>query len=142
MTIIKGQCYNCNNLIEIEIQQTMIREKLKWYLSYNCKFCNASVQIDDVNLLPEDIRQKVFIEEGEWEILVDNFEKHKQSVIKCLRHLLDISTIDLYQKIKETKSKSGAIYNGTKFEVDWLYSCMLINGIESIVKQCKKAPEI
>ncbi|MBD2681546.1 MULTISPECIES: hypothetical protein [Nostoc] len=137
MTIIIGQCYKCHNSIEIEVNQTAIHEKLRWYLSYNCPFCSAAIEMDDVNLLPEDIRQKVFLEEGEWEIIVENLEKQKRLIIKCLRQIFGISTNELYQKLKELNAKSGVIYSGTKVEMDWLYTRLQMNGVESIIVQRK-----
>lgn len=138
MAIIIDQCYKCQNLIEIEVKQTVIHEKLRWYLSYDCPFCSTTIEIDDINLPPEDIRQKVFIEEGEWEIIVKNIEKHKQSILKCLHQTFAQPKIELYQKLKELKAKPGAICNGTKFEMEWVYSCLQVNGVESIVVRRKE----
>jgi large subunit ribosomal protein L7/L12 len=138
MTKIRGQCYNCQNFIEIEVQQTAIHDKLRWYISYDCPFCSSAIHIDDVNVPPENIRQKILIEEGEWEIVIETWEKQQQHIIKCLRQIFEVSTTELYQKFKELKVKPGAIYSGTKVEIDWLYSSLQMSGVESIIVQRKK----
>lgn len=93
--------------------------------------------MDDVGFLPENIRQKILQEEGEFEIVVENLKKQKQNVIKSLRQSLEISTTELYQKLKAISGKSGVIHKGTKVEMDWLASYLQSNGVESIIIQAK-----
>jgi hypothetical protein len=138
MTRIEGQCHNCHKPIQFEFQQTVIQEQLRWYLSYNCSFCGFSVELDDIGLLPEDVRQKNFQEEGEWEIIIEDFEQQKQSIIKSLRQITGLSTIDLYQKLKRLRSRPGVIESGTKFEMNWLHSRLQLDGIESIFLRRKE----
>ena len=141
MTIIDGQCCSCHKSFKFEIQQTVIQEKLRWHISYTCPFCASSIEVDGIGLLPEDIQEKIFKEEGEWEILIENFEQQKQRLIKSLRQTLGLSTMELYKRLKEFKSNPVAIDSGTKFEMNWLYSRLQVYGVKSIILQRKEAPE-
>jgi hypothetical protein len=138
MTIIEDQCQDCHKPVKFKFQQTVIQEQLRWSVSCNCPFCSFAIELDDIGLLPEDIRQKIFQEEGEWEIIIENFEQQKQRIIKSLRQILGLSTMELYQKLKELRGRPGAIQSGTKFEMNWLYSRLQLDGVESIVLKCKE----
>ncbi|MBZ8181727.1 hypothetical protein [Oscillatoria salina] len=135
MALISSQCYDCKQLIKFEVQQTIINQKLRWYLSGNCHLCGSSIELDDVGFLPENLRQKILKEEGEWKIIIKNYAQNKSVIIKCFRQILNISTVEAYRKIQETVNNHDFIYRGTKVEIEWLLSYFQLEKINCIVQR-------
>ncbi|GAA6617016.1 hypothetical protein [Scytonema sp. NUACC26] len=138
MVLIQNSCHECHKLIPFEIGQTAIDNKLRWYISYNCPFCDSSTEFDDIGFPPEEIRQEILKYEGEWEIIIENFERQKQTVTKLLRKTLELSTVELHQKLKTLRKIPSILHSGTKCEMEWLYNHLKSDGIESIILQSKR----
>lgn len=139
MVLIQNSCHECHNLIPFKIGQTAINNKLRWYISYSCPFCGSSMEFDGIGYSPEEIRQEILKDEGEWEIIIENFNQQKQNITKSLRKILELSALELHQKLKTLRENPSILYSGTQSEMEWLYTYLKSDGIESIVLQPKIA---
>lgn len=139
MVLVQDYCHDCHKFIPFTIEQTVVNNKLRWYISYNCNFCGSSMQFDEIGLPPEEIRQQILKDEGEWEIIIKNFDKQKQTLTKSLRKTLQLSTVELHQKLKTLRENPSILHSGTKSEMEWLYIHLKSDDIESIFLQPKIA---
>lgn len=73
MAKIKIKC-ECGNEIDGIVGQVLYENELRWYMSYNCEKCGRVVELDDNDKTPEEIRDVIIKEEGEWKIILKNLK--------------------------------------------------------------------
>lgn len=127
MVKIKDNCENCNQLIKINIYQTVIGNNLRWSISSICHFCNTAIESDGVGFLSEDIRKIILIEEGEYQLLIKQAELNKVKVLKVLRDAFDIR---IREALNIMKNFPEVIVNGTRMEMMYLQKLLEAEGIE------------
>ena len=90
MVVMKYFCDRCNKIIHINIQQTVINQRLRWSTSYSCPFCSTAIESDETGFPPNNIRQVILAEEGEYQLLIKQPELNKVKAVKVLRDALEI----------------------------------------------------
>lgn len=130
MVEIQYQCADCNHEIKARVGQAIINSKLTWYLSYICNNCNSAVEMDDLGFPDTEIRQKILLEEGEWQLKVNSAElENKLKSIKIVRQAFNLSIKDASKLSKEFPK----IISGTKVEMQWLRELLLSENIQSSI---------
>lgn len=130
MADLEHQCDRCQKKVKASFGQATIDSRLRWYLSYSCNHCSSTVEMDDLGFPPDEIRQKIIDEEGEW-ILKIGVEKlkNKAKLLKILRKALDISIQEVSKRYKNYSN----IISGTKTEMQWLKQLLENEGIEASI---------
>ena len=131
MLLHYDRCPNCENKIDISIGQIAESHQLRWSLSYDCQYCDFVMEMDDVGLPPEEIREKIMQQIGVWQLIIPEVEySNKARLLKALRRIFNLSI----QEVSRF-SQQNPIYKGTKIEVEWYQKLLEYEGINSIVKQ-------
>jgi ribosomal protein L7/L12 len=130
MVKIESYCYDCQKPIDVEVSQTVINLCLRWSTSYTCSFCGAMVESDDIGFPPDEIRQSILSEQGEWHLAIEKLEANKVVVMKTLRQTLNLSIIEVKQLLKNCSSSS---IQGTQAEMQWLKEHLASEGIQAII---------
>ncbi|MBV6621402.1 MAG: hypothetical protein KI793_00345 [Rivularia sp. (in: Bacteria)] len=130
MVETKDYCSNCNNIINISIQQTVINRCLRWSISSQCPFCNSMIESDDIGFPPDDIRRIILAEEGEYQLLIKQSELNKVKAVKVLRDALEISITKASTILKLFPKP---IVDGTKIEMFYLQKLLECEGIRAEV---------
>ena len=137
MAKIKTKC-ECGNEIDGIVGQVVYENELRWYMSYNCEKCGRAVELDDNDKTPEEIRDVIIKEEGEWKIILKNL-KDLTKVVYILKKNYDFEDIKIFKE----RIRNGLI-TGTKSEMmkikkilsNKCIECILVkvvNRIEKIV---------
>ena len=130
MVEIQYQCGDCNQETKARVDQVIFNSKLRWYLSYICNNCNSAVEMDDLGFPDTEIRQKILLEEGEWQLKVNSAElENKLKSIKIVRQAFNLSIKDASKLSKEFPK----IISGTKVEMQWLRELLLSENIQSSI---------
>jgi len=130
MVETRDYCSDCNNIINLNIYQTVINHNLKWSISYFCSFCNTAIESDDIGFPPDDIRRIILAEEGEYKLLIKHSKINKIKAVKVLRDALVISITEAFNILKIFPQ---SIVNGTKMEMIYLQNIFENEGIEAEV---------
>ncbi len=132
MVEIKDFCDDCNKIININIQQTVIDKRLRWSISYLCPFCDTAIESDNIGFPPHYIRKNILAEEGEYQLLIKQSKLNKIKTVKILRDALNIS---ITEASKILKLFPQSIVNGTKMEMVYLQTLLKDEGIEAEIIQ-------
>lgn len=124
------QCNSCKNRIKKSVGETTVDNYLRWYVAYKCPFCGESVEMDDVGLPPDHIRNLLIDAEGKWGLNVKVGLEKKTKLISILRQVLNLSLVDAG---KITKLIPGIIIRGSKTEMEWLQKILMSEGLEVAV---------
>lgn len=131
MLLHYDRCPNCKKKIDASIGQIAESHQLLWSLSYDCRYCDFAVEIDDIGFPPEEIRQKIMKEYGVWQLIVLKVEyDHKTKLLKALRQIFNLS---IQEALKF--SQKSPLYEGTKAEAEWYRDLLDRRDIKSMVKQ-------
>lgn len=119
MIKVEEKCPNCNSdIISYFGQSLRPNGKLTWYQSYHCEKCSDSVEIDDLGIPPNEVRQKILSVEGEWNLIVESVDKKKKMrTSQLLRNLFNYSMLEMKDLLKNIP---GIVFHGTKTEVEWI----------------------
>ena len=129
---VKYQCDECQKTVIASIGQTVINSQLRWYLSYECPSCNSAIEMDDVGFPPDEVRQNILAEEGEWDLILKETElKNKAKLSKLIRQALNLSLQEVLQRLKNLP----IITSGTRTEMQWLKQILAEESIDSSVEQ-------
>ena len=132
---VQYQCDECKKIVPASIGQTIINSQLKWYLSYECRECVSTIELDDLGFPPNQIRQIILAEEGEWNLIVNKTEiENKAKLLKVIRQALNLSL----QEVSNLFKNFPVLTSGTKTEMQWLEQILSQEGINSSVE--KKIP--
>lgn len=132
---VQYQCDECEEIVAASIGQTIINSQLKWYLSYECQECNSTIELDDIGFPPNEIRQIILAEEGEWKLTANRTEiKNKAKLLKIIRQALNLSL----QEVSKLFKNFPVLTSGTKTEMQWLQQILSQESINSSVE--KKIP--
>lgn len=135
----KYQCDECQKIVTANVGQTVINSQLRWYLSYECPSCNSAIEMDGIGFPPDEIRQNILAEEGEWNLIVKETElKNKAKLSKLIRQALNLSLQEVLQRLKNFP----IITSGTKTEMQWLKQVLAEEGIDSSVEQKIQANQL
>ena len=122
MVEIQYQCADCNQETKARVGQAIVNSKLRWSLSYICNNCNSAVEMDDLGFPPTEIRQKILLEEGEWQLEINSAKlENKLKSIEIVRQAFNLSIKDASKLSKEFPR----IISGTKVEMQWLKELLL-----------------
>jgi hypothetical protein len=124
---IKELCPDCSKEIEVNIAQTVINQSLRWYTSFVCPFCGATEELDGMGFPPEEVREVILSEEGEWNLSV-NSPKEIARTLKTIRQALGLSISDA---AKLLKSKPESLISGTNAEMSWLSNLLQVDGVQA-----------
>ncbi len=126
----KDFCDNCNKIININIQQTVINKRLRWSISSVCPFCSTAIESDDIGFPPDDIRKIILAEEGKYQLLIKQPKFNKVKTVKVLRDALEMSITEASNILKLLPQP---IIDGTKMEMIYLQKLLELEGIEAEV---------
>ncbi|AFY56835.1 hypothetical protein Riv7116_4414 [Rivularia sp. PCC 7116] len=130
MVKTEDYCDECKKKINISVQQTVMNQRLRWSISYICPFCSSMIESDDIGFPPDDIRQLILAEEGEYQLFIKQPELNKVKAVKVLRDALEISITEASNILKLFPKP---IVNGTKIEIFYLQKLLECEGIEAEV---------
>lgn len=126
MAKIKIRC-ECGNGIDGIVGQVLYENELRWYMSYKCEKCGRVVELDDNDKTPEEIRDVIIKEEGEWKIILKNL-KDLTKVVYILKKDYDFEDIKIFKE----RIRNGLI-TGTKSEMMKIKKSLSNKGIECIL---------
>ena len=131
MKIFNYQC-DCQKQINAEIGQNIVNLELRWYIFYQCPYCQSCVEIDDIGFLPSNFRKIIISKEGLWKLEIDRSDlDKKQKSIKTIRKVLNLSINDAINMMKNFPE----ITRGTKTEMYWLQEILKSQMISSSIKK-------
>jgi ribosomal protein L7/L12 len=88
--------------------------------------------MDDFGFPPDEIRQNILSEEGEWNLTINELAlKNKAKLLKILRQALGLSILEAAKLLKNFPD----IISGTRTEMKWLKKLLSNEEIQSIVKR-------
>lgn len=122
MSQIREACWECQKTIKVEIGQVAFDYQLGYSLSYNCPYCGAIAELDDVGFPPEDIRQYIINQEGKYFLKIGHSNaKNKVISMKIIRQALELSIPEVLNLFNSYSN----IAEGTKVEVKWLQKLLV-----------------
>lgn len=90
---------------------------LRWSVSCSCPFCGNAYEMDGRGLTPQDIRDAMISEEGEWELHVSDSAAPKTRIAMVLRQE---QVLSLAQTAALIRTMSGVSACGTQAEMQCL----------------------
>jgi hypothetical protein len=109
-------CETCGNQITVAVGQSWQYGGLRWSASCSCPFCANKYEMDGRGLPPQDIRDAIISEEGEWELCV-SAAAPKACIAKLLRKEQSLS---LGQAAALIHTMPGVVACGTLAEMELL----------------------
>lgn len=126
MVIVEGSCSRCGSPVQVAVGERVVRDNMVWYRSYQCQVCGNRIEEDGRGTPPEEIRNAVLKQEGEWSLVVEG--SGGPAVLKALRHVLQLSVTDTAELRKRLP---GEIVRGTRAEVERLVLLLDREGVQS-----------
>ncbi len=105
--------------------QHLSGRELVWWGSTRCDACGSQTEFDDYGDLPDDLKQIMLQDEGEWELAVAPGE-NVVSAMKVVRERLDVS-------LSEARVALGQL-RGTKTTLEWIQLGFTEAGIHSSLR--------
>ena len=132
MVNIKHICNDCKQIGIITIHQTLHSfPKLNWYKSFQCSFCSSALEIDGIGFPPEEIRQLIIKDEGEYKLVVNSVKlKNKVKLLKIIHQILPLSL----KQLLTLKKTFPNMVSGTNIEMKWLKKHLFNEGIKSSIE--------
>lgn len=125
MPFLKCECPMCKKIIKANYNQTIFREEVLFFMSYNCE-CGFSIEEDSITT-PEKFRNEIIDESGLWQLKC--YDK-----IKCLKFLRKRYLYSM-EKIKELKKEELITFEGTAIEIKALGNKMEKEGVNLIIER-------
>ena len=122
MPTIQKPCPDCGQMATFKFGEAIHNDRLAWFATHHCDYCNYRVEIDDYGHLPDELKRIVLKEEGQWQLVLHAFGTNKIATLKELREILGLSVQDLAELLTQLP---GTIAIGTRNEVDYLKSHLL-----------------
>lgn len=123
MPTIEYLCPNCGARITANFAERIFPGKLTWYRSMSCVTCKAyAEEMDGLGPLPDDLREIVLAEEGEWTLSIVDLRKDRVLALKALKQVLGLSASEIIQLKSHLPAKVAV---GTKTEMRFLQRQML-----------------
>ena len=132
MAEIQRKCDSCQQNKSVSIGQGF-DYNLFWHESHRCNFCGFAMEMDDRGFPPEDIRQIIIQQEGEYYLKVDDScLKFKVASVKIIRSALFLPM----SKTKKLLQQFPILATGTKIEIEWLQMLLLKDSVvANIIKK-------
>ena len=128
MAVIKIKC-NCGKIIEASVGDSIYNNNLRWYQSYYCKNCGNALEMDEIGVIPFEIKKAIMIQEGSCELfLLDYKSRKKVSYLLNKMPYMDSEWFKLFEE-----EKSNRIVCGTQNEVTFIKEYLEAKGI----KECE-----
>jgi hypothetical protein len=112
----------------ISVGQILWDRQLRWSKSEVAED-GACVEVDGVGFPPQDIRDQILRERGEWELVIT--AGNRTRIMAILRESLGKSMNEVAEC---TKCIPAPVYRGTKIEANWLLEKMKKVGVEGVVR--------
>jgi ribosomal protein L24E len=109
-------CEKCGNILNLNVGQNLVNGKIVWFVSGKCSKCGFQIEQDGKNDTPDEVRNTILAQEGEWSLRINQKEVDTK-FLKVVRETLNISFDDL---VKIKGSIPGIIITGTKTEMERL----------------------
>ncbi len=135
ITSVSRKCQSCERQITASVGQETIDGRILWYESYSCPYCGYRLEVDGKDDTPDDIREAILAEEGEWAL--DVLETGPQAILalKVLRDALGLSL----NEAKEVKDKMpGIVAVGTQAEMERLRYLLSFRKLQSSVAKVSR----
>jgi hypothetical protein len=118
MPTVQYLCPNCGALFVANFGESIGTGKLTWSMSTQCSACNNyTTEIDGSGPLPDDLREIVLAEEGEWSLSIVDLGQDRVLALKALKQVLGLSAAEMIQ-LKSHLPANVAV--GTKKEMRFL----------------------
>jgi hypothetical protein len=116
MAVISKNCEQCGHAIEVTVGQHVHGDRLVWHSGFKCDSCGAEVVLDDEGFPPEDMREALLAQGGEWELSVEP-SGNPLSVAKVIADALSLPRTAV---VRLKNALPGVVASGTLAEMDWL----------------------
>jgi len=130
MIVIKRSCQSCGKPLNVTVGQEMIDGRIVWYESYDCPYCGSRTEVDGKDDTPDEIRNALLAEEGEWGLNISENGPQAIQAIKTLREALGLS---LSEAQAAKKKIPGIVATGTRAEMERLRYLLSSSNIQSLV---------
>ena len=132
MARISGQCQDCGSEVTIYTNQHIWDRQLVWWEEYACQQCGCAIQVDGDGYPPEENRQAILAEEGEWSLAIAETGKGRILATKILRQAMDLS---LAEAMKLKNIMPGTVASGTKVDIERLRIILASEGLQAAAIQ-------
>ncbi len=132
MAKVKVVC-QCNNTVVGDTGQSLRNGNISWYLSYKCNNCGNVIEEDGGEDIPEDIRNAIILDEGEWGLKINS--QDSKFITKGLLLIKEALNLSLNHVSEMKKLFPGSIITGTKTEIIRIYNLLEVNGIKSTIEK-------
>jgi hypothetical protein len=99
----------------MSVGQSVFDKKNVWHLSYSCPYCGETIELDNTDALPNEMRKEILAKEGTGNLIVLEKKQRATVVTKFLRQAMELS---LAEAMKLKKKMPGSVFVGTKCETD------------------------
>jgi DNA-directed RNA polymerase subunit RPC12/RpoP len=132
MAKLEVRCDHCGKDILMDVNQTMAYgDQLVWNGSYLCSYCGSQIEVDGGEDIPEDVRNAILAQQGEWALNVTETSRIVP-ILKVLREALHLS-LGMIAQCKERMP--GIVATGTRAEMERLHLLLLAEHLESSVQR-------
>lgn len=126
MTVMESHCSRCGSSVEVAVGERVFNGNIVWFRSYQCQACGNQVEEDGRGTPPGEIRESLLEQDGEWSLVLAGSDD--PAVLKALRQSLHLS---ITEAADLRKRLPGALFRGTKAEVERLVSLLRNEGVQS-----------
>jgi hypothetical protein len=119
-------CEKCGNILNLNVGQNLINGKIVWFVSGKCSKCGFQIEQDGKNDTPDEVRNTILAQEGEWGLSINQKEVDLK-FLKVVRETFKISIDDL---VKLKNNIPGIIFTGTKTEMERLQILLSSGGYD------------
>ena len=123
-------CHQCGNKVAALCGETAIDGRLRWYHTYRCPDCLAVIEADAIGFPPDDVRELILHESGEWAVLVPVDGDVRRRITRVLRDHLNMSLREVVECLRQAPA---TVYIGTRVEAEWLAQVFRDLGVSSSI---------
>lgn len=124
---IPFDCPQCGRRIDYAVGESLYGTSYAWWVAYRCTGCGAAMEGDGKLPLPDDLRQVLLEQEGEWALHMAPVGAQTVASMRVLRKALGLS---ITETSKLRARWPGVVATGTRGEMGRLHRLLVAEGLE------------
>jgi hypothetical protein len=117
---------------EIRVGENVVDTNLRWHASWQED--GVPVEEDGIGFPPEQLRQRLIKESGEWETVVTSVPD-KAKAAHALRRSLNLSLAEITERLR---AMPGPVFRGTQVEAQWIAGHLRDVGCQCLVRRMSR----
>ena len=135
MALLPETCPDCGQAVDYYVGEHNNCGSLVWHSSLTCLHCGCGLEADDHGKPPEEVRNAILAQDGEWALNVEIADAEKVKLAYVLRSHLNL---EIKEALQILKNHPGTILTGTKTEMECLQTLLERSGFNASVSPVAK----